>query len=242
MASVRVPGFLPSTNGFVFANAWPPDPIRQFKLGNVATLNIGDASNGLCGGMSFSVADLHRAGLLPGAQQMPAAGSPRYAYIVGRQITSFDDGRLPLRFYTLMSPKRPDREPWWAQLLGQVGIDRHSRSWTMVAIEWPRIRDTLDAGRLAMIGLVRVVSLDPMDLGKNHQVIAYGYDTSGTTVTLRIADPNWARDDGVTLAFDTADPKGLIQPAWSKPDTPPVCFFMAPYAPVDPVPFRTPNP
>jgi hypothetical protein len=192
--------------------------------------------------MSFTVADLLKAGIVPGNQPMPAAGSPRYAYIVDRQITSFGDGRLPLRFFSLMRPSRPDREPAWAQLLGYVGIDRHSRTWTMVKIEWPQIQKLLDAGSLAMLGLVRVVSANPMDLSKNHQVIAYGYDTNGSTVTLRIADPNWARDDGVTLSFDTADPKGLITPAWSRPDTPPVCFFVAPYASVDPAPFRSPTP
>jgi hypothetical protein len=217
-----------------------PNPIRQFRLGNVASLNIGDAANGLCGGMSFTVADLHKVGLNPGTQPMPPAGSDRYRYIVDRQIASFDDGRLPLRFYSLMSPTRPDRETMLAQLLGYLGVDRHSRTWTMLRVEWPRIQGELDAGRLAMLGLVRVVSLDPMELSKNHQVIAYGYDTDGTTVTLHIADPNWAHDDGVTLAFDTADPKGVVKPTWSRPDTPPTCFFMAPYASQDPMPFRAP--
>ena len=242
MASVRVPGFLPSTHGFAFPNAWPSIPIRQFRLGNVATLNIGDAANGLCGGMSFTVADLKAAGMAPGTQPMPPAGSERFRYIVDRQIASFDDGRLPLRFYGLMSPTRSDRESMLAELLGYLGIDRHSRTWTMVRIEWPRIKAALDAGRLAMVGLVRVVSADPVDLSKNHQVIAYGYDTDGTTVTLRIADPNWARDDGVTLGFDTADPKGVTRPAWARPDTPPTCFFLAPYTSTDPAPFRSATP
>ena len=239
MPSVRVPGFMPSTSGFVFPNAWPSNPIRQFRLGNVASLNIGDAANGLCGGMSFSVADLHRAGLTPGTQPMPPAGSERYRYIVDRQIDSFANGWLPLRFYQLMSPTRSDRESALAEFLGRVGLDRHSRTWTMVRIEWPQIRATLDAGRLAMLGLVRVVGADPMQLSLNHQVIAYGYDTDGTTVTLQICDPNWPRDDGVKLGFDTADPKGIVQPTWSRSDTRPVCFFLAPYEPKDPVPFRT---
>jgi hypothetical protein len=242
MASVRVPGFLPSTSGFPFPNAWPHDPIREFRLDDIATLTIGDAANGLCGGMSFTMADLKAVGLTPGNDPKPQAGSARYRYIVDRQIASFDDGRLPLRFYRLMSPTRSERETFLAQLLGYAGIDRHSRTWTMVKVEWPRIQATLDAGSLAMIGLVRVVSASPRDLGKNHQVVAYGYDTDGSGVTLRIADPNWPRDDGVTLAFDTADPKGSIRPAWSKPDTPPVCFFMATYEAADPAPFRSPVP
>lgn len=238
MPSVRVPGFLPSTHGFVYPNAWPSNPIRQFRLGNVATLNIGDAANGLCGGMSFTVADLHKAGIRPGDQPQPAGDSDRYRYIVDRQITSFDDGRLPLRFYQLMGPTRPDRETWLEEFLGRFLVDRHSRTWIMTMVEWPKIQKLLDAGQLAMVGLVRVVSADPLQLSKNHQVIAYGYDTAGTTVTLRICDPNWARDDGVTLGFDTADPRGTIQTTWSRTDTRPVCFFNYPYEARDPAPFR----
>lgn len=241
MPSVRVPGFLPSVNGFAFRNAWPSNPIRQFRLGNVATLNIGDVANGLCGGMTLAAADLHTAGLVPGDAPQPPAGSSRYAYIVERQIESFDEGRVPWRFYTLMKPTRPDRESTLAQLLGLVRIDRHSRTWTMVRVEWPRIRQTLDRGQLAMLGLVRAVGVDPVQLGLNHQVLAYGYDLEGTVVTLRICDPNWPRDDSVTLAFDAADPGASMLPAWSKPDTRPVAFFMTPYKPRDPAPFRGPG-
>jgi hypothetical protein len=238
MSVVLVPGFLPSTHGFPYPNAWPHNPIREFRLGNVATLNIGDAANGLCGGMSFALADLFAAGRRAPGDPQPMAGTTRYDYIVERQIASFDNGRVPLRFYSLMSPNRPATEPTWAQLLGSIGVDRHSRAWTIARVEWPRIRDSLDRGRLAPIGLVRVVSSDPNELSRNHQVLAYGYETSGTTVVLRICDPNYARDDGVTISFDTASAGGQIQPAWSRNDARPVCFFLAPYQAADPVPFR----
>ena len=238
MPSVRVPGFQPSVNGFAFSNAWPPNPIRQFRLGNVATLNLGDAANGLCGGMTFTVADLHNAGLKPGDLPQPQAGSPKYGYIVDRQIASFDDGRLPLRFYELMSPLRPERESLLAEILGRFGVDRHSRTYAMVHEEWPGIRQAIDAGNLAMLGLVRVVSADPLMLSQNHQVLAYGYDIDGSAVTLRICDPNWPRQDDVAIGFDTADPRGVVVPTWSKPDARPICFFRAPYLPQDPTPFR----
>jgi hypothetical protein len=238
MSIVRVPGFLPSTHGFPYPNAWPSNPIRQFRLGNVATLNIGDVANGLCGGMSFAIADLFAAGRRAPADGQPAAATARYQYIVERQITSFDDGRVPLRFYSLMSPNRPATEPTWAQVLGSIGIDRHSRAWTIARIEWPRVRDSVDHGRLAPLGLVRVVSSDPNELSRNHQVLAYGYETTGSRVTLSICDPNWPHDDGVTLGFDTANASGEILPTWSRSDPRPVCFFMAPYVAADPVPFR----
>jgi hypothetical protein len=112
MTSVRVPGFEPSINGFHFANSFPHSPLREFRLGDLATLDVGDAANGLCGGMSFSTADLHRARLRPPSDTTPpVAESPAYRYIVDRQITSFDGGRVPLRFYRLMDPSRPAREP-----------------------------------------------------------------------------------------------------------------------------------
>lgn len=238
MASVRVPNFQPSTSGFAYNNAWPSNPIRQFKLANVASLNIGDAANGLCGGMSFTLADLHKIGKVGGPDAQPAFGSPRYQYIVQRQIDSFDDGKLPLRFFSLMSVTRSDRESALAQLLGRFGVDRHSRTWTMIKIEWPAIQKGLDAGNLVAVGLVRTVSADPLQLSKNHQVLAYGYDLDGTKLTLRIWDPNFPRDDDTAIGLDLADPGGTVEPTWTKPDTPPVCFFAAPYSSRDPVPFR----
>ncbi|HEY3164061.1 MAG TPA: hypothetical protein VGJ71_06845 [Candidatus Limnocylindrales bacterium] len=237
MASIRVPNFDPARNGFPYPNYWPSNPIRQFRLGNVATLNIGDAANGLCGGMSFACADLWAKGRTPGDDPQPGSGTPRYEYIVDRQITSFDDGRLPFRFYSLMSPTRPEREPWWAALLGQARVDRHSRTYVMVHEEWPVIRQLLESGQIAMIGLVRVVSRDPMALSHNHQVLAYGYDTEGTNVTLRICDPNYPRATDVTIGFDTADPNGSLTPSWSRQDDQLQCFFHYPWVAADPTPW-----
>ncbi|HYO44271.1 MAG TPA: hypothetical protein VES19_13830 [Candidatus Limnocylindrales bacterium] len=239
MGSVRVPGFEPATNGFQFANAFPHSALKAFKLGNVATLDVGDAANGLCGGMSFSTADIHRAGLRPPPDTSPpASDTAAYRYIVDRQITSFDDGRVPLRFYSLMRPRRPERESMLSALFGMVGLDRHSRTWVMIHEEWPRIRADLDAGRLSMIGLVRVVDADPAKLGHNHQVVAYGYDLEGSALTIRIYDPNWPRDEGVTISLDIADGRGAAAATWSKPDARLFCFFRTPYAPVDPTVFR----
>jgi hypothetical protein len=239
MGSVRVPGFEPVTNGFQFANAFPHSALRSFKLGSIATLDVGDAANGLCGGMSFSTADLHIAGLRPPPDTSPpASDTPAYRYIVDRQITSFDDGRVPLRFYSLMRPSRPERESAVSAFLGVFGIDRHSRTWVMIHEEWPRIRADLDAGRLSMVGLVRVVDADPKKLGRNHQVVAYGYDLEGSALTIRIYDPNWPRDPDVTISLDLADERGAAMPTWSKPDAGLFCFFRTPYAPADPVVFR----
>jgi hypothetical protein len=237
MASVRVSAFTPETSGFPFANSWPHVPLYQFQLGALAKLSIGDAANGLCGGMSFSVADLHAVGLTPGDAGQPGQSTARYSYIVDRQIDSFAGIAVPFRFYSLMRTDRPEREPLWAEVLGRIGGDRHSRAYTMVRLEWPRIRADLDAGRLSMVGLIRIVDDDPFRLNNNHQVLAYGYDLDSSQVTLRIYDPNWPNDE-VTLSFDTADPRGLVTTKYSKPDAPVVCFFRAPYSARIPVPWR----
>jgi hypothetical protein len=244
MTSVRVPNFTPGTNGFHFVNAFPHAPIRQLELPGIASLTIGDAANGLCGGMSFSAADLHEVGIAPPPDTTPpAAGTPAFQYIVDRQIASFGGASLPLRFYRLMDPARPEREPVWLPWLNPFvapfGVDRNSRTYVMVHDEWPVIRNDLDNGRLSMIGLVRVVDLNPRKLNKNHQVLAYGYDQEATAVTLHIYDPNWPGQD-VTLGFDSSDPNGTIHPTYSTNDPPLVCFFHAPYAAEPPTPWQGP--
>jgi hypothetical protein len=57
MATRSVPGFLPSTSGFRFANDFPPAPVRYIGIPGVISIPIGDASNGLCGGMVFAARD-----------------------------------------------------------------------------------------------------------------------------------------------------------------------------------------
>lgn len=240
MTATRVPGFLPSAAGLHFPNAFPHLPLREIRLEGIATLSIGDAANGLCGGMSFTTADLFAAHLAPPADTQPPSGGPWFESIVDRQIDSFAGVTVPLRFYSLMDPSRPDREPFWAPWLGRLRIDRHSRTYVMVHEEWPAIRAELDAGRLALLGLVRVVDRDPRLLGRNHQVLAYGYDLDGGTLTLRIYDPNVPDGDDVTLSLDVSDPMGTVAPAYSAPGPRVACFFRAPYAPVDPVAWRSP--
>ncbi len=229
---VRVPGFSPSANGLRFANAFPSAPFWRLRFGSLVRVEIGDVATGLCGGMTFVAADLHRAGLPPPSDtSAPPDGAPLRALIRRRQLDSLDRGRLPLRFYSLASPLRPARETWWTRALGWLGIDLHSRMHVMVVREWPRIRRGLEAGRLVPLGVVRAVSANPLRLARHHQVLAWGYDLDGTRLALRIYDPNWPGDDEVTIALDLGDPDGDAAPASSRPDGPVVAFFRAPYRP-----------
>ena len=238
MTSVRLPGFSPATSGFHFTNFWPKGPLKVISIPGVASLDIGDVSNGLCGGMSFTVADLFLASKAPPPDTNPFGPGAPYDYIRQRQIDSFAGIALPVRFLELMDPSRPAREPFWARWIppmriGSIVIDRNSRTWVMVHDEWPGIQADLDAGRPAMLGLVRVVDTNANLLGHNHQVLAYGYDLEGTALTLRIYDPNYPNTE-VTLSIDVGDPNGTAAPTYSTNDPATICFFHAPYGRSDP--------
>ncbi len=225
-----MPGFAPSTQGLRFANSFPSAPVLRFRFGSLVGLTLGDVANGLCGGMTFVVADCFNARVdAPGDTGAPPEGSALRSTIIGRQIDSFDGVRVPLRFYELALPVRPARESGWARALGRLGIDLHSRTWLMASREWPRVRRQLDAGRLVPVGLVRAISWNPLYLTHDHQVLAWGYDLDGGRLALRIYDPNWPGDDEVTLTLDIGDPHGESVPVYSKPDGPVFAFFRAPY-------------
>jgi len=185
--SRAVPDFLPSTNGFRFANRFPPGPTVRFGPLDPRWIGIGDASAGLCGGMVWFVRERFEAGQpIPTDTEAPANGSPLFRTLVNRQVRSLDWLRTPLRF-------------WW---MGAIGLDRAVRRTR--AVEWPHIRADIDAGRLVRVGLVRHRGLSPWSMTQSHQVVVYGYAVDGDTITLRIYDPNWPGRDDVAVTVDAA--------------------------------------
>jgi hypothetical protein len=204
--SVRVPGFQPSVNGLHFINSFPHEAELSVDLPGIGSLGIGDASNGLCGGMAFTVRDVFQTpGMKPVATTtLPAAGSPLYRYIVDRLIASFDIPNLGfLRYYEWMMT--PDADAGWPPLLLRRGI-----AWKTIVEEWPaRIRPELDAGRLCSLGLVTVAGSNPAELGQNHQVLAYGYDLDASgNLKVLLYDPNTPVDaaDQVSISLNLNDP------------------------------------
>jgi hypothetical protein len=182
--SNAVPGFLPSTHGFRFANRFSPGPTLRFGPIDPRWIGIGDASAGLCGGMSWLIRERFESGLpIPTDREAPTNGSPLFRALVRRQVLSLDWLRVPLRF-------------WWMGAISPARAARRS-----LEVEWPRIRADIDAGRLAMVGLVRHTGLNPFSLTQSHQVLAYAYDVDGDAITLRIYDPNFPeRDDQLVEA------------------------------------------
>ena len=220
MREAAIPDFVPSLNGFHFANRWPPGPTARFGVFDPRVVGIGDASTGLCGGMVYSVADLHAAKIPvpPDTEPFPN-GSPRFQAIVRRQVESLYWLTVPVRFWLRMA------------LGGSFGGDRARATFED---EWPKARAAIDRGELVPIGLVRVAAMSPAKLTNNHQVIAWGYREDGRGVTLRLYDPNWPdRDDvTVTIHLDPAlRPTGLEQSTGE----PLLGWFVLPYRPADPI-------
>jgi hypothetical protein len=188
--------FRPSTAGFHFANAFVHQSLFRVPILG-SRVPIGNAARGLCGGMIFAARDYFEAGLdLPAETAPPQLGEPLFGYLVRRLIDSWNLPGGPFKYYAWMSvPEKSSR-----RLLWKTGFE-----------EWPRIRADLDRGRPVPLGLVRVASRDPWQLGFNHQVLAYGYKLppcppSDGQLTIYVYDPNHPRRDDVTINLDVSAP------------------------------------
>ena len=75
-------------------------------------VRVGDASNGLCGGMVFTVLDVFTAGLPPLQDGRPSAHTPLYSYIVARLVDSFDVPNGVLKYFDWMLEPDGDIDLW----------------------------------------------------------------------------------------------------------------------------------
>jgi hypothetical protein len=184
--SNAVPGFLPSTNGFRFANRFQPGPTLKLGVLDPRWIGIGDAAAGLCGGMAWYARDRFVAGRpIPPDSQAPANGSPLFRALVRSQVRS-------LRWFLT------SWQFWWA---GVIGPERSLASTRDLVV--PGIIRTIDAGRLPLVGLVRHTGASPWAMTDSHQVLVFAYAaTDGGSTTLRIYDPNWPGRDDVTITVD----------------------------------------
>jgi hypothetical protein len=219
MSQRTIEGFRPSTHGFHFPNAWPHGPTVRFGPLDPRWIGIGDAADGLCGGMVYTAADLFAADVPVPADREPfASGSAPFKAIVRRQVESLSWLTVPIRYWLRSA------------LGGSFGGDRARATFER---EWPKAKAELDAGRPALLGLIRVASVDPRKLTRNHQVMAYGYAEDGRGVTLRLYDPNWPdRDDvSATIHLDPAfRPTALTQSTGE----PLLGWFVLPYSKAEP--------
>jgi hypothetical protein len=196
--------FLPSRDGFAFTNAWPSEPAVALPtpFGNI---NIGNADAGLCGGMVFAALDYWHAGILAPAAR-PAQGEALYGYLVRRLVDSWHVPAGVAQYYQWMN--LPDGDTGF-DVLGQHVVTDRGLAWRTIQAQWPQITADLDQGTPAALGVVTVASASPADLGRNHQVLAYGCDVSASQVTVWVYDPNSGQNDGIYIRFD---PRAPAQP------------------------------
>jgi hypothetical protein len=209
---VRVPGFLPSVNGLHFANNWPPNT-PDYTLGfQGQTVTVGDANNGLCGGMVYTVKDLFDTGFLPPTNvSPPPAGSALFNYIVVRLTGSFDwDDVNQYLSWIQMS----DHDTGFDTPFGHV-VTARGLAWHEITEEWQqKIKPDLDASRLCPLGLVAGQEPSTVgffiglkDLGNCHQVLAYGYDLQGSQLKIQIYDPDSPNDNNACITLDISNPQ-----------------------------------
>ena len=184
-----------------------PGPLGELGIGRVVDENwvqITHADAGLCGGMVYAVMDYYAAHLLP-PEQVSAPNSRTnvlFEFIRDRLWDSFDVEGEGHRFLGYSSPHYPNGDEGVIQA---VGLTR-GRSWITYREAWPQIQQDIDAGKLSPVGLIQT---DSLDIGKNHQVLAYAYKKSGRDVTLYIYDPNEAQQE-VALEFNITATDGEV--------------------------------
>ncbi len=202
-----VPRFDPIVHGFTFINSWArhlpvvtpgfvwnrmvdrlPRLVQRLRLASKREnrFALTRAHQGLCGGMVFSVIDYHNARQLPPRLPIspPEIDDPIFLFIKRRLWDSFDIPWGGLRYLIYSLPFYPN-----ASTLGPGNLFGFLKGRVRVSYqeEWPKIRADIDAGKLSPIGLVQTATFR---ISEDHQVLAYGYEQSGSQVTLFIYDPN----------------------------------------------------
>jgi hypothetical protein len=212
---VSVANFQPSRSGFHFPNYFAEVPDLHINAPVIGDLGIGNASNGLCGGMVFAVRDYFESKLAVPLDTVAPSYGQLFDYIVMRLFDSFNldhpSTGLP-KYMALMDPALSD----------------DNRAKVMITEEWPKVKADIDNGRLSPLALIETKSLNPGDLGHNHQVLVYGYDLSGTKLVLHLYDPNAPGNDNVTLSLDIGAPQHATPVTFSG-GGPIYCFFQPIY-------------
>ena len=237
MLSGAVNGFRPGSSAFHFPNIWPDVPLFPIELGALK-IPIGTAKGGLCGGMAFAVRDFWQAGVAtPDGPVCPAAGTPLYEYLTRRLWESWDVPTGPLKYLVLMQPD-PGSGPLDA-LLQALSIvlptgwaPQQGRASIMIGTEWPKVKEDLNRNRLSALGLVKILSDNPLDLGHNHQVLAYAYELNEDDLTLRLYDPNLPDRDDISLSLNISQPDQAPPVHYHSPAVPEetvYCFFRSNY-------------
>jgi hypothetical protein len=204
--------FNPREHGFKFANSFVNHVV------SVPLLGIDITTRGRCGGMASAALDYWHHGLaVPPESSLPADGSLLGDYIYARLLNTMQANGW--KFVHFM------RTPDHPTLINGIGVARATRE-----EECPRIKAVLDSGTPCLLGLTQARSIG--ELGGDHQVVAYGYESDERYSYLLIYDNNHP-DVPVRLRFTSGyDPseREVVQSTgevWRG-------FFLGAYAPVLP--------
>lgn len=196
MRSGEVAGFLPSRHGFAFPNRWPVGPAFELRV-RYLRIGLGEVSEGLCAGMCFAAADRYARGETPPTDAVPPLrGTPLFHEIVRRQLDSLH--------WLVVAPTR-----FWL-----TAARLRLRRWTVrdQVRQWLAIRGEIDAGRPAMLGLVRTANVNPFSLTVNHAVLGFAYEAGPAEAIIRVYDPNHPGRDDVAIRLrigSGAAPSGI---------------------------------
>jgi len=199
-------GFTPSEHGFAFTNRFTGPPI---DLGPWSRWLPGQRAHGLCGGMSQAAAQAYLDGRsIDPVRVPPDWDSPTRRALVSAQFQSLGVLWWPgVRF-----------AGWMAMPTGGDGVEPGAAE--AMAREVARIRELLDRGRPAPIGLVYRPMRESLAIFRNQQVLGYALDSdSDGRVLVSIYDPNYPGRDDVRLILDPVStgpgPAGLLADAYS---------------------------
>jgi hypothetical protein len=183
--------------------------VVRLSIPPLGQIPIGDASNGICGGMVYAAMDLFLAQprlLPPTTTESPAGGSPLMDYLLTRLVDGFaltmgaqSNVNRHLDFMSTL-----DHDTWLSRGIPSI----------IVRSEWPKIKADIDAGKPSPLGLVAGKWVWPVDfaakiemLGHCHCVLVYGYDLDdAANLTLFVYDPNDPRADDSTIALNLGNP------------------------------------
>jgi hypothetical protein len=183
--------FQPAQHGFHFANYFVNVIADVPGVGRLQT-------GGRCGGMAFCALDHfffnQNVPAFTGADFAPALvppdTHPLAQYIYQRQLDSFLTLTAPKFVVWTLAPDKPN--------FFSKGLRRRTRE-----DEFQKLKQAIDRGMPVTLGLI--VARDLSGLGRNHQVVAYGYEDEAGTLTVHIYDVNWpAQELTLTAGPDDA--------------------------------------
>jgi len=207
--------FTPAQHGFGFPNNFE-DEFVALPGGKYAF-----KTRGRCGGMAFLALDhWHSHKPIPGGDTVPADDTPLAKLIQRRLFDSFALNGLRYVEFSLM----PLLDKW----LILKGAAKATR-----AAEFPKLKASIDAGTPCALGLCQANS--PAALGKDHQVVGYGYVEGPDQSALLIYDNNYPRTEQ-RLTFATRYSKQGDMTIRHSDGSQWRAFFVESYRPEDPPP------